>query len=130
VGPHSSAGQVTTMTANHPSKTPRATRLRMDAPVLYRSASRRGWATGETLDISRSGMLFVPAATDDCDAILDLVVLLSTTSPAAGTSMSDLCCGGPVVRRTSTPDGRQAWAIRFDYDWSGAPASDEGSTTH
>lgn len=120
------------MTANQPSKTPRATRLRLDAPVLYRCASRRSWATGETLDISRSGMLFVPAnSADDCDPILDLVVLLSTTtSPAAGASMSDLCCGGPVVRRTSTPDGREAWAIRFDYDWSGAPVSDEGPTTH
>lgn len=118
------------MTVPYRSRRPRATRLRVGATVLYRSAAQRGWATGETLDISRSGMLFVPSAADDRHHILDLVVLLSATARAAGASLSDLCCGGPVVRRTSTPDGRPAWAIRFDYDWSGAPDSEELSPAH
>jgi hypothetical protein len=105
-------------------RVPRATRLKVEAPVVYRSVSDESWAVGATLDISRSGVLFIPSEHIPDDA-LNLVIFLSRTPlEAAGVALPDLYCGGPVTRVTETPDGRRAFAVRFEHDSAEYPANE------
>jgi hypothetical protein len=102
----------------------RATRLKVGAPVVYRAVSDESWAVGSTIDISRSGVLFVPNEPIP-EPALNLVILLSRTPlEAAGEPLPDLYCGGPVVRATESPDGRRAFAIRFDHESEGLPTGE------
>jgi hypothetical protein len=108
---------------------PRATRLKVEAPVVYRAVSDESWAVGATLDISRSGVLFVPSE-DIPDPELNLVIFLSRTSlEAAGVPLPDLYCGGPVIRAVDGPDGRRALAIRFEHDSAEYPANEFWQST-
>lgn len=105
----------------------RATRLSVGAPIAYRSASTSEWFRGTLVDISRSGVLFVPDAASYPDPDLRLVIFLSRAALEAGGVAGlwpDLYCGGPVTRHVTAPDGRRAIAIRFDYDWP-SPSPDE-----
>ena len=104
----------------------RASRLRVDAPVAYRSVSDGRWALGATIDISATGILFVPADGSLPESPeLQVVVYLSRTAlEVNGTPlpMPDLYCGGSVARVTQDSDGRWALAVRIDYEWANPPA--------
>ena len=76
------------------------------------------------VDISRSGVLFVPddAAVPDPD--LRLVIFLSRAALEAGGVKGlwpDLYCGGPVMRTERLSNGRWAVAVRFEYEWASDP---------
>ena len=103
----------------------RATRLSVGAPIAYRSASTELWFRGSMVDISRSGVLFVPDADAVPDPDLRLVIFLSRAALEAGGVKGlwpDLYCGGPVMRAEQLSNGRWAIAVRFDHEWSSEPA--------
>jgi hypothetical protein len=103
----------------------RAARLRVEAPVAYRAVSDGRWATGSTIDISTSGILFVPAdgaVPENTD--LQVVVYLSKSTVevnGAPLPMPDLYCGGRIARVTEAVGGRRALALRIDYEWAHQP---------
>jgi len=103
---------------------PRATRLRVGAPVAYRSIFEEGWKVGSTIDISRTGVLFRPADQDvPVGADLQLVIYLSRAPleiDGATLPAPDLYCGGRVAR-TADADGRPAVAMQIDFEWAEAP---------
>ena len=80
------------------------------------------------VDISRSGVLFVPDEAAVPDPELRLVIFLSRAALEAGGVKGlwpDLYCGGPVMRAIQLSDGRWAVAVRFDHDWASEPADAE-----
>ena len=103
---------------------PRATRLRVGAPVAYRSIFDEQWKAGSTIDISRTGVLFRPADQDvPAGADLQLVIYLSKAPlevDGAALPTPDLYCGGRVARTAET-DGRPAVAMQIDFEWAEAP---------
>lgn len=110
--------------ANPQKWTRRATRLSVGAPIAYRSAATDQWFRGSMIDISRSGVLFVPDADAIPDPDLRLVIFLSRAALEAGGVKGlwpDLYCGGPVMRAEPLSNGRWAIAVRFDHEWSAQP---------
>jgi hypothetical protein len=103
---------------------PRATRLKVGAPVAYRSIFDEQWKRGSTIDISRTGVLFRPA--DPTVAVgtdLQLVIYLSKAAlEVSGSEVPapDLYCGGRVSRTTEN-DGQPAVAMQIDFEWAEAP---------
>jgi hypothetical protein len=81
------------------------------------------WTPGSTVDISRSGVLFVPAramASNPSDLLM--VVFLSQATLADGAPAStDLYCGGRVTRTTQTADGQPALAMQIEFEWAEKP---------
>jgi hypothetical protein len=111
--------------AENPSeKIPRATRLRVDAPVAYRTILEERWQAGSTIDISRTGVLFRPAGQEIAVGTdLQLVIYLSKAPlevDGAALPTPDLYCGGRVAR-TAEADGRPAVAMQIDFEWAEAP---------
>ena len=102
---------------------PRATRLRVGAPVAYRTIFEERWKAGSTIDISRTGVLFRPAEEVPVGTDLQLVIYLSKAPlevDGAALPTPDLYCGGRVAR-TAEADGRPAVAIQIDFEWAEAP---------
>jgi len=102
---------------------PRATRLRVGAPVAYRTIFEERWKAGSTIDISRTGVLFRPAEEVPVGTDLQLVIYLSKAPlevDGAAVPTPDLYCGGRVAR-TAEADGRPAVAIQIDFEWAEAP---------
>ena len=103
---------------------PRATRLRVGAPVAYRSIFDERWQTGSTIDISRTGVLFRPAEPElPVGTDLQLVIYLSRAPlevDGAALPAPDLYCGGRVAR-TAEADGAPAVAMQIDFEWAEAP---------
>jgi len=119
--------------ANSQSWTRRATRLIVGAPIAYRSASTDAWFRGSMVDISRSGVLFVPDESAVPDPELRLVIFLSRAALEAGGVKGlwpDLYCGGPVMRAIQLSDGRRAVAVRFDHEWASEPDDVENLIHH
>jgi hypothetical protein len=115
---------VSSRLADPSSWTRRATRLTVGAPIAYRSATTDQWFRGSMLDISRSGVLFVPDDTAVPDPDLRLVIFLSRAALEAGGVKGlwpDLYCGGPVMRAVLLANGRWAVAVRFDQEWAAQP---------
>ena len=101
----------------------RAPRVRVRAPVAYRRISDDVWSRGSTVDISRSGVLFVPARNPGPDSgDLLMVVFLSQAPLGAGAMASgDLYCGGRVARTTETATGEPALAVQIEFEWAEKP---------
>lgn len=104
----------------------RATRLRVGAPVAYRSVFDERWATGSTIDISRTGVLFLAADADiPVSPDLQVVIYLSRAEVAmygVPLPMPDLYCGGRLARIEGEASGaRRAVAMQIDFEWAEAP---------
>jgi hypothetical protein len=101
----------------------RAPRLRVSAPVAFRRVSDEAWSRGSTVDISRSGVLFVPAqAPGPNPGDLLMVVFLSQvrlTSDAP--AWRDLYCGGRVARTAETAAGEPLLAMQIEFEWAEKP---------
>lgn len=91
-----------------PSHVPRAPRLPVRAPIACRRANGTRWEGGYTLNISRSGVLFVVADASDVAGPVEFVINLSLGAlKGPGVPMlPDLHCQGRVVRSRPDPDGR------------------------
>jgi hypothetical protein len=79
---------------------------------------------GATVNISRSGVLFVPAqgAVPDSGDLLMVVFLSQAPKPSeAGTAMRDLYCGGRVARVAETAGGEPALAVQIEFEWAEKP---------
>lgn len=90
--------------------------------MAFRAVRDNDWTEGLTVDISRSGVLFIPVDRFPPEgASLQIVLYLSRTS--VPTAMPDVYCGGRVARVTNTVDGRKALAVQIDYQWASTTAA-------
>jgi len=106
-----------------PYSSARAPRLRVEVPVAYRKVTDERWSRGATVDISRSGVLFVPSEPTAPSGDLLLVVFLSQTPVDADgvrLPLPDLYCGGRVARVAET-DGKPALAMQIEFEWVEKP---------
>ena len=101
----------------------RAPRLQLTVPVAFRRVADDDWSRGATLDISRSGVLFVPADSPvpEGDDVLLVVFLSRAVRPENAMPMRDLYCGGRVARTTETALGQPALAIQIEFEWAEKP---------
>jgi hypothetical protein len=105
---------------------PRATRLRLNAPVAYRRSPEQEWSSGVTVDISRSGVLFRPEALTEGeqDADVQLVIYLSRSQlrvSGVNLPMPDVYCDARVARIVPDQDGKCAIAVEIQREWLGSP---------
>lgn len=103
----------------------RAPRLRVEAPVAYRTIHDERWSRGATVDISRSGVLFVPSqpiAPESGDLLL-VIFLSQSRIEIEGTPLPlpDMYCGGRVARVAETPRGERALAMQIEFEWAEKP---------
>jgi hypothetical protein len=85
--------------------------------------SDEGWSRGSTVDISRSGVLFIPAHAPgpQSDDLLMVVFLSQVPRTSDQVQGPDLYCGGRVARRTVTADGEPALALQIEFEWAEKP---------
>jgi hypothetical protein len=97
---------------------PRATRYEMSAPMLYRRLGEPEWSPGQTVNISRSGVLFTaPPPVPPANTRLQFVLML----PSLGhPGRSRVQCEGQVVRRRDEDGGALAVAATIEsYEFLG-----------
>jgi PilZ domain len=80
---------------------PRAARYVLKAPAICRRAPDGDWRAGETVDVSRSGVLLASDADWDVGDRLEIRLLLS----ASGSPVADIRASGKVVRIGRRLDG-------------------------
>ena len=106
---------------------PRATRYHMSAPVWFRCVGEQDWQLGQTVNVSRTGVLFTSGSPVLAAATrLEFVLVL----PSLGhPGESRVQCEGQVVRQCRTAsEGASATAATIDrYEFLGmTPASTAG----
>jgi hypothetical protein len=92
----------------------RAERFRVRYPIKYRAAGEPTWHEGETVNISRTGLLFTMTAPLEVGSYVELIILLDETR-GRGRTCLEVVCSGPVVRTSlaSWPEIRPTAAIQF-----------------
>jgi hypothetical protein len=86
---------------------PRAPRVSVSIPVMYRHRNDEYWFSSRVLNLSQSGVLFAPA---DLISGTWVEVMLSPPVPIGTLATGPQICAGEVVRTTETG----AVAMRFD----------------
>jgi PilZ domain-containing protein len=98
-----------------PDYVPRAPRLPLRAPIAFRSASGLPWVEGQTVNISRSGVLFALPPASELVGEVEFVINLSRGAMRGpGVALlPDLHCRGRVVRSGSGEEGETLVAARI-----------------
>ncbi len=89
---------------------PRAPRVSLSIPVMYRHPNDEFWFSSRALNLSESGILFGPA---DLMSGAWVEVMLSPPVPIGTLATGPQICAGEVVRTT---EGGAA-AVRFEQSW-------------
>src|SRR5262245_29911684 len=86
---------------------PRAPRMPVRAPVVYRTSPAAAWSEGWTRDISRSGVLITLPNGSVPKGDLEFVIQLSRGAlQGPGVALlPDLHCHGRIVRQAEGPEG-------------------------
>jgi hypothetical protein len=87
--------------------TPRAARVPMPIPIMFRRTGEEEWLAGRVVNLSESGVLFGPA---ELKPGATIEVLLSTPVQVGAFATGRQVCAGQVVRAT----GVGTAAVRFD----------------
>jgi hypothetical protein len=89
-----------------PDYLPRAPRLSLRAPIAFRGPGT-GWIQGQTMNISRSGVLFTVGSAPEIKGDVEFVINLSRGAlRGPGVPLlPDLHCRGRVVRRCADANG-------------------------
>lgn len=86
----------------------RAQRFQLQLPLKYRRLDEQTWHTGETKNISRSGLLFEAEDVLQPNVVLEINLVLP--AEIAGLSPTEVICKGEVVR-TERPSGERMPAL-------------------
>lgn len=89
---------------------PRALRVSLSIPVMYRHPEDEYWFSSQALNLSESGILFGPA---ELQSGAWVEVMLSPPLPLGTLATGPQICAGNVVRTTETG----AAAVRFQQSW-------------
>jgi hypothetical protein len=87
--------------------TPRAARVSIPIPIMFRRAGEEDWLTGKVVNLSESGVLFGPTELRPGTMI---EVLLSPPVQVGTLATGKQVCAAEVVRATDIG----ATAVRFD----------------
>ena len=75
----------------------RAERFRVRYPIKYRIAGEERWSVGETVNVSRSGLLFTTARSLPVGSSIELVILLDDSHGHRRPGLG-VVCSGSIVR--------------------------------
>jgi hypothetical protein len=89
---------------------PRARRVSMSIPVMYRHAEDDFWLASRALNVSESGILFAPA---NLEPGARVEVMLSPPVQVGTLATGPQVCAGEVVRTTEAG----AAAVHFAVSW-------------
>jgi len=87
--------------------TPRAARVSVPIPIMYRRAGEEDWLSGKVVNLSESGVLFGPTELRPGTMV---EVLLSPPIQVGSLATGKQVCAAEVVRATDLG----AAAVRFD----------------
>ena len=87
----------------------RAQRFQLHLPLKYRRLDEDKWHTGETRNISRSGMLFQAEDALQPNVILEINLVLP--SEIAGLSATEVVCRGEIVRTVDSGEDKMPPAL-------------------
>lgn len=87
----------------------RAQRFQIQVPLRYRQVGQKTWSTGETENISRSGMLF--HAEENLPMHVQLEINLVLPAEIAGLSAAEVICRGEIVRSVQGAEPRMPAAL-------------------
>jgi DNA-binding response OmpR family regulator len=86
----------------------RAQRFQLHLPLKYRRVDEQNWHSGETRNISRSGLLFEAEDVLQPNVVLEINLVLP--AEIAGLSPTEVICRGEIVR-TVKPNGQKMPAL-------------------
>jgi len=93
---------------------PRAKRVQLKAPILYRASGHDDWLQSSIVNISESGVLFGPTGLEPG---IPVELIFSTPIQVGSIASGKLICVGHVVRTTETGvAGAQFEECRFLLD--------------
>ena len=95
--------------ALHNIPSPSAQRFQLHLPLKYRRLDEDKWHTGETRNISRSGMLFQAEDALQPNVILEINLVLP--SEIAGLSATEVVCRGEIVRTVDSGEDKMPPAL-------------------
>jgi hypothetical protein len=87
--------------------TPRAVRISMPFPIMYRRTGEEDWLSGKVVNLSESGVLFGPTELQPGTSI---EVLLSPPMQVGSLATGKQVCAAEVVRATDVGGA----AVRFE----------------
>jgi hypothetical protein len=113
---------MTSRMSERPRYQPRAQRFSLQIPILYRRQGDDTWLTGESLNISRSGVLF--SAAIPLEPALPVELLLLMGEPPREKPVANIHCRARIARAAGLKgDARPSLAARFsDYQFVPADA--------
>ena len=103
-----------------PERRPRATRLPLRVPVVYRAVDHDGWRHAWTVNVSRSGVLleFDPLPDQPASEQIEFVIGLSSGRELIG--VYNVRCHGRVVRSERAARTRRVAVTIDQYQYAGA----------
>jgi hypothetical protein len=91
---------------------PRARRLHLEMPILYRHAASEPWIEGTIRNVSQSGVYFVtPAAMPTSN---ELEVIFTMPQEIAGQPEAKVFCRVEISRRVGGRDGKQPHGLAIE----------------
>lgn len=93
--------------------TPRAQRFPIETPLRYRPRGGSAWIQSRTINISRSGLLFVAPDILDPKTVLEMQILFPTE--ITGGSPANVICWGPVIRTEPSHPAVAAAIVQYRF---------------
>ena len=91
---------------------PRARRLHLEMPILYRAAAAEPWIEGTIRNVSQSGVYFVtPAAMPTASS---LEVIFTMPQEIAGQADAKVFCRVEITRRVAAKDGKNPHGLAIE----------------
>ncbi len=91
---------------------PRARRLHLEMPILYRSSDREQWIEGTVRNVSQSGVYFVtPGAMPSSS---ELEVIFTMPQEIAGQAEAKVFCKTQIIRRSGGRAGKDEHGIALE----------------
>lgn len=83
---------------------PRARRIHIETPILYRANATEPWVEGTVRNVSQSGVYFVTSAA--LPAANTLEVIFTMPQEIAGQTEAKVFCRVDIIRRSTGKDGK------------------------
>jgi hypothetical protein len=91
---------------------PRARRIHVETPILYRANSADPWLEGIIRNVSQSGVYFVIEG--DLPKANELEVIFTMPQEIAGQAEAKVFCRVEIIRRTGIREGKQPHGMAFE----------------
>ncbi len=91
---------------------PRARRIHMETPILYRATASDPWVEGTIKNVSQSGVYFTTTAVMPTSSSLE--VIFTMPQEIAGQSEAKVFCRVDIIRRVGGKEGKESHGIAIE----------------